>query len=122
MPKLALLPERVRVRDPAPDAPIPQPRASGRHLYFAFLSYSHCDEASASWLHDQLEKFRVPSSIAGRLTDNGIVPKRLTPIFRDRRELAAGGELGDEIKDALAASRFLIVICSRTAPRRRSRL
>jgi len=119
MPKLALLPERVRVRDPAPDAPIPQPRASGRHLYFAFLSYSHCDEASASWLHDQLEKFRVPSSIAGRLTDNGIVPKRLTPIFRDRRELAAGGELGDEIKDALAASRFLIVICSRTAARSR---
>ena len=30
------------------------------YRYFAFLSYSHKDEAVADWLHSALEKFRVP--------------------------------------------------------------
>ena len=38
------------------------------------------------------------STLAGQLTENGVVPKRLTPIFRDRHELAAAGDLGDEIQ------------------------
>jgi len=37
------------------------------------------------------------------------------PIFRDRHELAAAGDLGREIRDALASSRFLIVLCSPAA-------
>jgi tetratricopeptide (TPR) repeat protein len=86
-----------------------------QHLYFAFLSYSHVDAGWGEWLHDELEKFRVPYSLAGRLTPQGIVPKRLTPIFRDRKELAASGDLGTEIREALAASRFLIVLCSPAA-------
>ena len=84
-------------------------------LYFAFLSYSHVDAGWGEWLHDELEKFRVPSSLAGRLTPQGVVPKRLTPIFRDRKELAASGDLGAEIREALIASRFLIVLCSPSA-------
>nr|MBA2770919.1 TIR domain-containing protein [Sphingomonas sp.] len=86
-----------------------------QNRYFAFLSYSHKDEAVAQWLHPALERFRVPPSIAGRLTENGVVPKRLSPIFRDRHELAAAQDLGDEIREALAASRFLIVLCSPAA-------
>ena len=85
------------------------------HHYFAFLSYSHEDTATADWLHQELERFRVPSSLAGRLTANGVVPKRLTPIFRDQHELAAGHDLNDEIRTALELSRCLIVLCSPAA-------
>ena len=82
------------------------------HHYFAFLSYSHKDSEDADWVHAELERFRVPSSLAGRLTANGVIPKRLTPIFRDRHELAAGHDLTEEIRVALSASRCLIVLCS----------
>lgn len=80
--------------------------------YFAFLSYSHKDEQLADWLHRQLEQFRVPSFLVGQMTEHGSVPRRLTPIFRDARELAAATDLGDEIENALSNSRFLIVLCS----------
>ena len=83
--------------------------------YCAFLSYSHVDEEVAAWLHDALEKFRTPSSLAGRLTSNGAIPKRLTPIFRDRHELPASDNLAAGIQDALDSSRFLIVLCSPAA-------
>ncbi len=89
--------------------------AGGPQHYFAFLSYSHRDAAMASWLHDSLEKYRVPMHLVGRVTDEGSVPRRLTPIFRDVGELPASGDLGHEIKSALAVSRFLIVLCSRSA-------
>jgi tetratricopeptide (TPR) repeat protein len=85
--------------------------------YFAFLSYSHQDEAVADWLHGALEHFSVPTSLAGKLTETGIIPKRLAPIFRDRHELAAAADLGAEIREALAGSRFLVVLCSPSAAR-----
>src|SRR5690349_19406100 len=114
MPKVAQLQQARRVRESTPDTVHMTAR---NHLYFAFLSYSHVDSAMAKWLHDQLENFRVPASIAGQLTEHGIVPGRLTPIFRDRGELAAAGDLGTEIREALAASRFLVVLCSPAAAR-----
>ena len=112
MSKLAQLQRPIT----AHGAPEVQPQGLlPQHLYFAFLSYSHVDAGWGEWLHDALENFRVPHSLAGRLTSQGIVPKRLTPIFRDRKELAASGDLGTEIREALAASRFLIVLCSPAA-------
>ena len=89
------------------------------HVYFAFLSYSHRDEALARWLHESLEKFRTPSSLIGLLTEHGAVPRRLTPIFRDVGELPAADDLGTEIRSALAASRFLVVLCSPDAAKSR---
>jgi tetratricopeptide (TPR) repeat protein len=86
-----------------------------RTRYYAFLSYSHKDKELADWLHRELERFRVPHFLAGKLTVNGVVPRRLTPIFRDEQDLSAGGDLAEEIKAALAASQFLIVLCSPTA-------
>ena len=83
--------------------------------YFAFLSYSHRDEPLARWLHDSLEKFRVPSYLVGRLTDHGPVPRKLSPVFRDIGDLAASDDLGDEICEAIAASRFMVVLCSPAA-------
>ena len=81
----------------------------------AFLSYSHDDEKDAAWLHENLEEFHVPKRLIGQLTDMGPVPKRLSPIFRDRHELAAAADLGEEIEEAIAGSRFLIVLCSMSA-------
>ena len=112
MPNLAQLQPLNRVLqglERQPQRLVPQ------HLYFAFLSYSHVDAGWGEWLHDALENFKVPSSLAGQLTPQGTVPKRLTPIFRDRKELAASGDLGTEIRGALAASRYLIVLCSPAA-------
>jgi tetratricopeptide (TPR) repeat protein len=90
---------------------IPRPQTH----YYAFLSYSHKDKELADWLHRELEQFRVPRTLAGHLTANGVVPKRLTPIFRDQHDLAAADDLAEEIKAALAASQFLVVLCSPTA-------
>ena len=112
MADLAQLPRSVRgamlrVRRPSPQR------------YMAFLSYSHKDSAIADWLHESLEEFRVPPQLIGKLTDQGAVPKKLAPIFRDRQELAAAADLSDEIEDAVASSRFLIVLCSPAAARSR---
>ena len=100
---------------PDRDAASATPFAGGSQHYFAFLSYSHRDEPFARWLHEELERFRVPGHLVGRVTDHGSVPRRLTPIFRDLRELPASDDLGHEIRAALSTSRFLIVICSPSA-------
>jgi tetratricopeptide (TPR) repeat protein len=85
------------------------------HRYFAFLSYSHKDEDLADWLHRELEDFRVPAALVGKITDHGVVPRRLTPVFRDQHELAAADDLTEEIEQALAGSQCLIVLCSPNA-------
>lgn len=97
-----------------------RPRRSRSTLrYFAFLSYSHKDEELADWLHDELEGFHVPPELTGRLTDNGVIPKRLAPIFRDEHELAAASDLSLEIEQALRSSQFLVVLCSPEAAKSR---
>lgn len=117
MAKLA----RVQTDDAPPNSSGPNvhssPRLSTR--YYAFLSYSHQDHELADWLHRELERFRVPKSLAGRLTANGVVPSRLNPVFRDQQDLSAGPDLADEINAALAASQFLIILCSTTAAKSR---
>ena len=94
-------------------------RKQARHHYFAFLSYSHQDEELAAWLHGELEQFRVPAQLVGKITDHGVIPRRLTPIFRDQQELAAAKDLGEVIEQALAGSQFLIVLCSPEAAKSR---
>ena len=111
MPRVARVPEGDRVREPAE----PRPATVEPLKYYAFLSYSHADAATADWLHDALEKFRTPASLAGRLTPNGVIPRRFTPIFRDRHELPASDNLAAGIREALDSSRFLIVLCSPAA-------
>lgn len=113
MNELARLPVKSRMRGLRATA-LRKPRKRSSN-YYAFLSYSHKDEELADWLHEELEDFHVPSSLAGKVTANGVVPKRLTPIFRDEHELAAADDLGEEIRSALAASQYLIVLCSPNA-------
>jgi len=116
MPELARVPEWDRDRI---DSGRPRAANAPASRYYAFLSYSHHDEAMADWLHGAIERFAVPPALAGREAGNGAIPPRLRPIFRDRRELAAAGNLSDEIRDALHGSRFLIVLCSPAAAQSR---
>ena len=72
--------------------------------YLAFVSYSHVDEVWAKWLHQALERYGVPKPLVGRTTAKGVVPRRLTPIFRDRDELPGSPNLEEEIRRALQRS------------------
>ena len=80
--------------------------------YRAFIAYSHQDENWAVWLQKALETYRVPARLVGMHTDVGIIPKRLTPIFRDRPELPSAADLERVVNEALSASANLIVVCS----------
>jgi tetratricopeptide (TPR) repeat protein len=62
-----------------------------------------------------LERYRVPKRLVGRSTPNGEVPARLRPVFRDREDLSSAADLTARIKQELAASENLIVICSPAA-------
>jgi len=71
--------------------------------YRAFISYSHADARFAAWLHRKLEQWSPPGG------------PRLTPIFIDRAELAAGPDLSASVREALAGSAALIVLASPAA-------
>ena len=87
--------------------------------YWAFLSYSHRDRRVAERLHRALETYRIPPRLVGRSGPLGPVPARLTPIFRDRDELAASQQLGAAVEAALAASGAMSVLCSRASAQSR---
>ena len=91
------------------------PTAGAADAYAAFLSYSHADEKTATWVHRRLEQFKVPPELIGKDRGEGVIPRRLRPVFRDRQELAAARDLGSEVEHALAGSRVLIVLCSPSA-------
>jgi MTH538 TIR-like domain (DUF1863) len=86
--------------------------SEARGRYVAFISYSHRDAAIGRWLHRRLETYRLPKRLAGSEGEHGPVPARLTPIFRDRDELPAAGDLSERVRAALAVSDNLIVVCS----------
>ena len=87
--------------------------------YRAFISYSHRDRAWADWLHKALESYAVPGRLVGRQTGAGVIPSKLTPVFRDRDELASATDLTLQVNEALAQSANLVVICSPDAARSR---
>ncbi len=83
--------------------------------YRAFISYSHADADVARWLMRRLEGYRVPSRLIGSLGANGRIDARLGAFFRDREELASAGDLGVTIREALAESSSMILVCSTAA-------
>jgi tetratricopeptide (TPR) repeat protein len=80
--------------------------------YKAFISYSHADEAHASWLQRALERYRTPKALLRSRPD---LPARLYPIFRDSSELASSTDLSESIQRAMDDSDALVVICSPAA-------
>lgn len=87
----------------------------GTFRYKAFVSYSHRDRKWGSWLQRSLEAYRVPKRLVGTETAFGPVERRLTPVFRDREDLPSASDLSSKVKEALAASATLIVVCSPAA-------
>lgn len=71
--------------------------------YLAFISYSRADNVLegrrwAKWITGMIEGFPLND-----------VPRK---VFLDTKSLPAGGELSQELKSYLDASRFLVLICS----------
>jgi eukaryotic-like serine/threonine-protein kinase len=93
--------------------------APAGYKYPAFISYSHRDERWASWLHKGIEGYRVPKPLVRRPGRNGPIPKQIFPVFRDRDELASSADLPGVLRDALAQSGHLIVLCSPAAAQSR---
>ncbi len=85
--------------------------------YWAFISYSHRDTRVAAALQRALETYRLPRWLVGSRTAMGEVPAFLKPVFRDRDEMEAGADLKATVREALAQSRWLIVVCSPEAAR-----
>jgi hypothetical protein len=90
-----------------------------RCKYPVFISYSHRDERWASWLHKAIEAYRVPKPLVGRPGRDGPIPRQIFPVFRDRDELASSADLPSVLRDALAQSAHLIVLCSPAAAQSR---
>jgi len=80
-----------------------------RFQYYAFISYSHLDENWGKWLQKKLENYQLPSVI--RKESGGRIPKHIRPVFRDQTDLGVG-KLDLSIRQELADSRYLILICS----------
>ena len=80
--------------------------------YKAFVSYSWADAEWGKWLLQAIETYRTLAALVGKEGTSGPVPARLHPLFKDREEEAAGASIGQAVETALAASEFLIVICS----------
>lgn len=81
------------------------------YLYDAFIGHPHVlrDRKWAEWLASALEN--CPAL--------GLEPKAhplLRKVFRDKSEQSEA-DLQEDVKGALTASRFLVVVCSRLAPR-----
>ena len=83
-----------------------------KYKYKAYISYSHCDESWAKWLHRALESYRVPRKLVGSTAGEGKVPARIRPVFRDRDDLSSASDLGGTVKRALTDSENMIVVCS----------
>ena len=85
--------------------------------YRAFISYASADRQVGERFQRAIEHYRIPKPLRG--TDHGLgpVPKRLTPLFRDRSDASAGRDLGITLRTALEASDALVVLCSPVSAR-----
>lgn len=77
--------------------------------YKAFISYRHesPDQEIAKRLHSLIENFAIPLNLKKSL---GI--RKMGRVFRDEDELPLSADLGEEIREALRNSEWLIAICS----------
>lgn len=76
--------------------------------YFAFISYSSHDIAWGKKLQKKLEGYRMPSTLC---SEHGWQRNPIKPVFFAPTDIQPG-DLDEELKERLKASRNLIVICS----------
>jgi len=94
------------------------PPQNGRRRFAVFLSYRHADNKEpgrqwATWLHQMLENYEIPSDLVGTINSSGeAIPASLYPVFRDEEELPADADLTRNIRQALENSALMVVICS----------
>ncbi len=79
--------------------------------YKAFISYSQKDSAEAGKIQSWLESFRLPKAVAAPGKDD----RKLGRIFRDKTDLTASPEVWPALQAKIAASEYLIVLCSPNA-------
>lgn len=78
------------------------------HKYYAFISYSSKDIKWGKRVHKKLTQFRLPSVLC---SDKDIARRPIRPVFFAPYDIQPG-ELPDELKGRIEASKYLIVICS----------
>ena len=76
--------------------------------YFAFISYNQADTRWGWRLQKKLERYKLPSTLCNA---RQLSRRPLQPIFFAPSEIQPG-ELSEELKARLRASKNLIVICS----------
>ena len=74
----------------------------------AFISYKREDEKWAKWLQNKLEHYQLPIEVRKQKVEFAERPRH---VFKDTTDLS-GGILEKAIKEGLASSKYLIVICS----------
>lgn len=81
---------------------------AGAYKYYAFISYSHQDLQWGKRLERKLAGYKMPATLC---SERGWERKPINPIFFAPYDIQPG-DLNEEIKSRLRASRNLIVICS----------
>jgi hypothetical protein len=85
--------------------------------YKAFISYSRKDREFARRLQRELESYVLPKAVQIADLDRSKTKRPLKPVFRDESELVPGQDLPERIRQGLAQSESLIVVCSPDALR-----
>jgi hypothetical protein len=80
----------------------------GKYKYFAFISYNSADLRWGKRLERKLAGYRMPATLC---SERGWERKPINPIFFAPYDIQPG-DLNEEIKERLRASKNLIVICS----------
>ena len=68
--------------------------AMAEYTYKAFISYSWADAKWGKWLQHAIETYRTPKALIEKHAGMREIPARLTPLFKDREEQAAGASIG----------------------------
>ena len=81
--------------------------------YSAFISYAHEDKDIACWLQRALEGYKLGEKLTFSSNQKfEFKNNKLAPIFMDHSDLNSGTGFSDQIREALASSASLIVVCS----------
>ncbi|HYF35870.1 MAG TPA: toll/interleukin-1 receptor domain-containing protein, partial [Prosthecobacter sp.] len=94
------------------DMPLQEASERSDFTYYAFISYSRKDSKEAKWLQKRLEWFRYPVKLVKEQA-RPLHRQYVRPIYRDKTNLEVDKEsYWTNIRLAIEASRFLIVVCS----------